>query len=346
MTLNYRVTIFGFSGAPGLTQNVALLDQRMAVEWVRDNIAGFGGDPSSIVIDGQSSGAVAVDNWAYAFKEDPIVNGLISQSGNVFSFPLNTAELAASNWYNVSGQLDCGTSGDTVECVRSKNISAILAAVAKVPAPPGNSIARSQPTFQGTIDNITIFSDYGSRSNNGDFARLPYLQGINDYEAGYYRVAALAKGNDPPESTWTEFELEDFTCPTAVEGYNRAKYNVSTWRFRYFGDWDNLRLYPSSKAYHGSDMEMVIGNSYGVSGIPPSGDEERLTQYMQGAWAAFARNPFTGLTSYGWPEYDQNEATLVRLGYNNSPTPSFVLPSLYDSPCAALNLSYYGADIL
>jgi len=346
VTLNYRVPIFGFPGAPGLTQNVALLDQRMAIEWVRDNIAGFGGDPSSIVIDGQSSGAVAVDNWSYAFQEDPIVKGLISQSGNVFSFPLNTTELAADNWYAVSAQLGCGRSGDTVDCMRSKDVSAILAAVARVPAPPGNSIARSQPTFQGTIDNRTILGDYAARSSNSDFAHLPYLQGNNDHESGYYRIAALAKRNDPKESTWTEFELEDFTCPTAVQGHNRAKHGVPTWRFRYFGDWHNARLYPGSKAYHGSDMEMIIGNSYGVTGIPPSRDERRLTQYMQRAWAAFVRDPQAGLTKYGWPEYDSNEATLVCLGYNNSPSPSFVLPSVYDRPCAGLNLSFYNVDAL
>jgi carboxylesterase type B len=41
---SYRVNIFGFPGAPGLAdQNLGLLDQRLAVEWVRDNIAAFGG---------------------------------------------------------------------------------------------------------------------------------------------------------------------------------------------------------------------------------------------------------------------------------------------------------------
>jgi cholinesterase len=41
---SYRVNIFGFPGAPGVAdQNLGLLDQRLAVEWVRDNIAGFGG---------------------------------------------------------------------------------------------------------------------------------------------------------------------------------------------------------------------------------------------------------------------------------------------------------------
>lgn len=50
VTLNYRLNIFGFPNAEGLEeQNVGLLDKRMAIEWVRDNIAKFGGDPKRIV---------------------------------------------------------------------------------------------------------------------------------------------------------------------------------------------------------------------------------------------------------------------------------------------------------
>lgn len=102
LTFNFRMNIFGFPGAPDGVQNLGFLDQYRAVEWVRDNIAAFGGDGSRITLVGQSSGAQAVGNWAYVFKEEPIAAGLISHSGNVFSFPINSLELAAKNWYNVS----------------------------------------------------------------------------------------------------------------------------------------------------------------------------------------------------------------------------------------------------
>jgi carboxylesterase type B len=44
---SYRENIFGF---PGAGPNVGLLDQRLAIEWVRDNIEGFGGDPARITL--------------------------------------------------------------------------------------------------------------------------------------------------------------------------------------------------------------------------------------------------------------------------------------------------------
>ena len=78
------------------------------------------------------------------------------------------------------------------------------------------------------------------------------------------------------------------------------------WRFRYFGDWDNLRLYPTSGAYHGSDLEMIFGASQDVSGLPKSAAQRQLQATMMHAWAAFADNPQSGLEKLGWPRYDPN----------------------------------------
>lgn len=307
VTLNYRLNIFGFPGAPNETQNLGLLDQRLAVEWVRDNIQAFGGDPRKIVIFGQSSGSVAVDYWSYAYREDPIVSGLISHSANAFSFPINSRDLAARNWYNVSSSLGCGGSGDVMGCMRRQNLTDIKAAVAKVKPPPGTSVTRSQPVFQPTPDEKTVFDDYGPLSAGGKFARLPYLAGENDNEAGYYKIPAFAQGRIPTDDQWKAFNLEAFTCPTAKVAADRAQYGVPTWRFRYMADWDNLRLYPTSGAYHGSDVAMLFGASEAVSGLPESRQQEKLKILMMKAWAAFGDDPAMGLqTKMRWPKYDSS----------------------------------------
>src|ERR1700722_11161233 len=192
-TLNYRLGIFDFSGAPGLMLNVGLLDQRLAVERVRDNIQGLGGSTSKIAVIGKSSGSVAVDYWSYAYVEDPIISGLISHSGNVFSFPINSNGLAEQHWYNASAYLGCGSLGDVLPFTRSQNITAIKAAVGKVKPPPNTSQARSQPVFQPDSRQRDVFADYVPLSYGWQFAKLPYLNDNNDNEAGYYEIPAYAQ---------------------------------------------------------------------------------------------------------------------------------------------------------
>lgn len=110
--------------------------------------------------------------FAPACKQDPIVAGIVSHSGNAYSFPLNTLDLAAKNWYNVSAAVGCGASGDTLDCMRKVDWDLIRNAAAKVPPPPGTSQARSQPPFQATVDEVRVFSDYYERSQAGNHARI------------------------------------------------------------------------------------------------------------------------------------------------------------------------------
>src|SRR5580704_13359613 len=59
VALNYRLGVEGFALLPGAPPNRGLLDQIAALEWVRDNIAAFGGDPANVTIFGESAGAMS-----------------------------------------------------------------------------------------------------------------------------------------------------------------------------------------------------------------------------------------------------------------------------------------------
>jgi carboxylesterase type B len=119
---SYRLNIFGFSGAPGFPQNVTLLDQRLAVEWVYHNIAAFGGNPNRIIIFGQSAGGASVDYYSYIWTKKPLVSDLISHSETALSLKPNTPEETASYFYHVSQALGCGDSNNKtshiVQCLR------------------------------------------------------------------------------------------------------------------------------------------------------------------------------------------------------------------------------------
>jgi len=95
VTINYRLTIFGFFSHPELTAesphhasgNYGLMDQIAALKWVRDNIAKFGGDPANVTVFGQSAGAVDVN----VLMTSPLSKGLfqkvIAESGTVTRVP-------------------------------------------------------------------------------------------------------------------------------------------------------------------------------------------------------------------------------------------------------------------
>jgi cholinesterase len=363
VTLTYRLGVLGFPGAPGGIQNLGLRDQRRAVEWVHQNIAAFGGDASKVTIFGQSSGGVAADWWTYAYKDKPLINGIIMESGNAFSFPMNPQELQARNWQNVSDTLGCNSSGDAIECVRSKPWQDILAAAARLPAAPGGNPVRSTPAFYPTIDNQTVFSDYASLLEKGRFAKIvschclsgisrdqsigsaklnalqPQLLGNNNYEQGYYVIPAFGRGINTTAAQRDQFLLESFTCPNDFKARMGKAHGVPTWVYRYFGDWTNTRLYPSSGAYHGTELQMLFGNSEDVSGIPASAPQVQLTKVMQNAWLAFAKDPVNGLSEFGWPQFELGKKTLVRLGFENSPEPDFVRPKAYSGNCSGVVLA-------
>ncbi|KAJ0311081.1 hypothetical protein COL516b_001784 [Colletotrichum fioriniae] len=301
VTVNYRINIFGFPGAPGQPQNLGLRDQRAALEWIRDNVAGFGGDPTKITIAGQSSGGVAVDYWSYAYVKDPIVNGLIATSGNAFSFPLNSPNVTVRNWNTVVAAVNCTNTTDSMACMRSRKWEDLKAAAAAIRPASSSSVLRGIPPFYPSIDNKIVFPDYVSLMQSGRFAKL---------------------------------------------GQARLDNNVPAWVYRYFGDWDNTRLFPTSGAYHGVDLHMIFGASGDVSGIPPSGPQKETTALMQSAWAAFAKDPADGLSSVlGWPRYDPEEESLVLLAVDNNPEPQFVKPSTFDAPCSTITLGSLGTAV-
>ena len=81
VTINYRLGVEGFASLAGAPANRGLLDQVAALEWVRDNVAAFGGDPDDVTIFGESAGAMSVTSLLSMPRASGLFRRAIAQSG-------------------------------------------------------------------------------------------------------------------------------------------------------------------------------------------------------------------------------------------------------------------------
>lgn len=142
----------------------------MALEWVRDNIKAFGGDPKRIMLYGQSVGGLSADYHAFAWPSDPIAASIFSISGTAASVQAQTPGLSNQYWYNLSQIVGCPAVGNAVPCMQMQSWQKLLVGIGKLSYAP--TLAAFQPQFQETADGSTVFSDYADRGRAGKFAKV------------------------------------------------------------------------------------------------------------------------------------------------------------------------------
>ncbi|KAL6702930.1 hypothetical protein ACN47E_000772 [Coniothyrium glycines] len=303
VAIQYRVNIFGSPSAAGLDdseQNLGLLDQRLALEWLRTNVASFGGDPSRITLWGHSAGAVSVDSYNFAYPSDPIVSSLIISSGTMQSTPLYIPD--HSNFTAVATHFSCASPNATLElsCMRAipfNNITTHLSQRAQDPSQP-------PVAFVPMIDERTIFANYTARALAGNYSRLPALIGTTVDEG----VAFILPFNATygPNPLWADFyTLAVFLCPSVQTTMDRSHVgqgDSTTYRYLYAGNFSNISPRAWEGAYHGAELPLVFG-SYALKKPKASQLEIDTSHKMQDAWLAFARDPQQGLDKLGWERY-------------------------------------------
>ncbi|GKT87618.1 carboxylesterase [Colletotrichum tofieldiae] len=315
MSINYRLGIFGFPGNPASTPNLGLLDMRMAMEWVRKNAKGFGGDPSRITVFGESAGAGMADFYSYAFASDPIANGFILQSATIPGFPALNESTTAARWFRIAEAVGCrgssGSPGSVTDCMKNLTTEQIFAGFSAEETAVG-----AVPAFGPGVDNVIVFEDYTDRRSAN---------------AGYLMP-------NRSEAYWNDFNFRYYTCADAVRLDQLVRQGVPSWRYRYFGDFPNLAIStnPPSGAYHGSELRPLFGT---MPRTPPSTPLQEATgKLLRDAWTTFAKRPTSGLLEFsgGWPMYDPSQQSLARIAFNNQTGINLGRGSAYDGICARL----------
>lgn len=196
---NYRLGGFGFLAGKELlndgSTNLGLLDQRLALQWVADNIEQFGGDPDKVTLWGFSAGSISVfDQTAlfggnYSYHGKPLFRAAIMESGSIVPAEPANSTKAQIIYDKVVDSAGCSTSNDTLACLRSLDFNTFLLATESVPISSSyNSIALSYlPRPDGTV----LLDSPEILASKGQFAKVPLLLGDQEDEGTLFSVYQL-----------------------------------------------------------------------------------------------------------------------------------------------------------
>lgn len=123
VVINYRLGALGFTASKSMKGNYGILDQRLALEWTRDNIKNFGGDPNRVTIAGQSAGAMSVGAHMISEGSKGLFHAAILES-NPLALPYHTRDSAAKNAKNLFEY--CGCADDDVACIKKVDVATIV----------------------------------------------------------------------------------------------------------------------------------------------------------------------------------------------------------------------------
>lgn len=188
VTINYRLGILGFLALPQLSAesphhssgNYGFMDQIATLEWVRRNIAAFGGDPKRVTIFGQSAGAVSVN----VLMASPLAKGLfqraIGESGGSFG-PMMSLSEAEKEGLKVAAE--AGVTQDLLKSLRAKSADALVQSKAN---------GEMAQIVDGWVLPQSVYAIFAAGKEND----VPVIVGNNANEGG--NLAPLANGTISP----------------------------------------------------------------------------------------------------------------------------------------------------
>ena len=328
VTINYRLGRFGFFAFPALSRerpeelkgNYAYMDQIAALQWVKRNIAAFGGDPDNVTIFGFSAGGVSV----HSMLASPLARGLfhkaIAQSGGSRDSVLTARPMREDGVdpnYPVSAETIGltfarsmeieGTNEAALTRLRALSSAQVLrgAQAAGVSSPP----IETTPILDGRLITETAETAYKARRQ----ARVPLLAGSNSADSAGNRIrsttkeelfarfgqwSAQAKAAYDPDGTTDLATLvsranDDFgqaePARFAASAFATNGMPAYLYRFSYVGTAMRERMRAGTP--HGGEIGFVFGTPGAGPGpaSTPSTEDLAVSRMAQSYWVNFAR---------------------------------------------------------
>ena len=214
ITVNYRLTVFGFFSHPELTKespnhasgNYGFLDQKAALQWVQQNITAFGGDPKKVTIAGESAGSFSVSALMASPLSKNLISAAIGESGSLLDAsrisPLTEAEQSGVKF---GGSVNASS----LAALRAMPAEELLQATAK----------QGTPRFGATVDGYFFPKAPMQIYSSGEQAHVPLLVGWNSEESNSRSVLGQNKAT-VENFTQALQKLYDTRANDALKAYN------------------------------------------------------------------------------------------------------------------------------
>ena len=337
VSINYRLGVLGYLAHPELSKesadnvsgNYGLLDQIAALQWVRRNIAAFGGDARNVTIFGESAGALSIEY----LLASPVARGhfdkAIVQSGYLFTMPeLRSAHYEEQSAEGIGAALATKLGAPNIAALRAMDAHKLVEAATAAGYVP-----------YGTIDGTILQHQLVDVFDRGEQAPVPLIAGFTSGEVRGLRFLLPPPPANPEAYTndirsrygdladaylrlYPPRDLEDSQLAATrdvifgwtAERLVRKQTAIGQPSFLYYFDHD----YPSAAAahlsvFHASEVPFVFGTftntPAGWPAIPDTPNERRLSGAMLDYWTSFARSGHPIATNGpAWQPFAPNHA--------------------------------------
>ncbi|XP_066438842.1 fatty acyl-CoA hydrolase precursor, medium chain-like [Eleutherodactylus coqui] len=352
VSIQYRLGVLGFFGTTDnqLPGNYGLKDQVAALQWIQENIAAFGGDPSSVTIFGESAGAISISALVLSPLSKGLFHRAIAESGAI-TMPNFVASKSEDLIHpqNVVAEISGCDLASIADCLKKKSedgIMVIAKAMGLTPLPVHvDGVFLPKPVEEMLADKEVNKVPFIIGMNNHEFSWvIPMLFNIPGISEGMTREAATLALRDlpimPPNPKAIPFIIDEylgdiddpleirdrfldlcgdtmFVIPALqiAKGHRDAGLPV------YFYEYQHppsllAHVRPDYvKADHGDELILVFGGPFLRDGVlfagPATDAEKALSRKMMRYWANFARTGDPNCPGLTtWPPYGTDERYL------------------------------------